>query len=144
MQHVNVKRRFSAPVEKVFEAYSNHADWKNWAGFSNSWLEVEGRPDRNGMGCVRGFGSNGVNVYEQVVEWDPPRRFAYRIIKGGLPMKDHYGESIFEPDGDGTMVTWRCQFESRVPGLGWPMQWFVTRIFRNGLDGLARRYFPDR
>jgi uncharacterized protein YndB with AHSA1/START domain len=144
MHHVNVQRRFSAPVEKVFEAYANHADWKNWAGFSNSWLEVEGKPDPNGLGCVRGFGSNGVNVYEEVVEWDPPRRFAYRIIRGGLPMKGHYGESIFEADGDGTLLTWRCRFESKVPGLGWPMQWFVTRIFRNGLDGLAKRYFPDR
>jgi uncharacterized protein YndB with AHSA1/START domain len=144
MQHVEVQRRFRAPVEKVWNAYTDHADWKNWAGFSSSWLEKEGAPDKNGVGCIRGFGSNGVNVYEQVVEWDANKRFAYRIIRGGLPMKDHYGETMFEADGDGTLVTWRCRFDSRIPGFGWAMQMFITRIFRNALDGLAKRSFPDR
>lgn len=144
MQHVEVKRRFRAPVDEVWSRYTDHADWKNWAGFSNSWLEKEGTPDRNGVGCVRGFGSNGVNVYEQVVEWEPTRRFAYRIIRGGLPMKGHYGETMFEPDAGGTLVTWRCRFDSKIPGLGWAMRMFVERIFRGALDGLAKRYFPDR
>ena len=144
MQHIEVKRRFRAPADEVWDRYTDHADWKNWAGFHKSWLETEGRPDRNGLGCVRGFGSNGVDVFEEVVEWEPKRRFAYKIIRGGLPMKDHYGETMFEPDGDGTLVTWRCRFESRIPGLGWAMRMFVTRIFRGGLDGLAGRYFPDR
>ncbi|MFN2425961.1 MAG: SRPBCC family protein [Candidatus Binatia bacterium] len=144
MQHVEVKRRFRAPVEEVWARYTDHADWKNWAGFTSSWLEKEGRPDKNGIGCVRGFGSNGVNVYEEVVEWEPTRRFAYKITRGGLPMKNHYGEEMFEPDGDGTLLTWRCRFDSRIPGLGWVMQKFIERIFRGGLDGLSRKYFPDR
>ncbi len=144
MQHVEVKRHFNAPVDKVWDAYTDHADWKNWAGFSNSWLEKQGSPDRNGMGCIRGFGSNGVNVYEQVVEWEPKKRFAYRIIRGGLPMKDHLGETVFAADEGGTLVTWRCRFESRVPGMGWAMRMFVERIFRNALAGLAKRYFPER
>lgn len=146
MQHVDVRRRFQAPIEKVWAAYTDHADWQNWAGFSKSWLEKEGRPDKNGVGCVRGFGSNGVNVYEEVVEWEPPSRFAYRIVRGGLPMKGHYGEVFFEPDGDGTVVRWRCRFDSGlpIPGTGWLMRVFVERIFRNALDGLSKRYFPDR
>ena len=142
MQHIEVKRHFSAPPDRVWDAYTDHADWKNWAGFTSSWLEKHGSPDKNGMGCIRGFGSNGVNVYEQVVEWEPKKRFAYRIIKGGLPMKDHYGETMFAPDGDGTLVTWRCRFDSRVPGLGRVMKMFVERIFRNALAGLAKRHFP--
>lgn len=144
MQHVEVKRRFRAPVDEVWGKYTDHAGWKNWAGFSRSWLEKEGAPDRNGIGCVRGFGSNGVNVYEEVVEWEPTRRFAYRIVRGGLPMKGHYGEVTFEPDGDGTLVTWRCRFDSKIPGLGWAMRMFVERIFRSALAGLAKRYFPER
>jgi uncharacterized protein YndB with AHSA1/START domain len=144
MQHVEVTRRFRAPVGDVWDRYTDHADWKHWAGFTNSWLEEEGTPERNGIGCVRGFGSNGVNVFEEVVEWDPKRRFAYKIVRGGLPMKDHYGEVMFAADGDGTLVTWRCRFNSKIPGLGGLMRLFITRIFRNGLDGLARKYFPDR
>lgn len=144
MQHVEVTRRFRAPAGDVWDRYTDHADWKNWAGFSKSWLEKEGRPDRNGIGCVRGFGSNGVNVFEEVVEWEPKRRFAYKIVRGGLPMKNHYGEVTFAADGDGTLVTWRCRFDSKIPGLGGVMRLFITRIFRNGLSGLAKKYFPDR
>lgn len=144
MQHIDVQRSFRAPVGEVWDRYTDHSDWKNWAGFSKSWLEKEGSPDRNGVGCVRGFGSNGVNVFEEVVEWEPKTRFAYRIVRGGLPMKGHYGEVFFAPEGEGTRVTWRCRFESKIPGLGWIMRLFVQNIFRGALDGLAKRYFPDR
>jgi len=38
------------------------------------------------------------------------------VVKGGIPIKDHMGEVLFEPHERGTLVTWRCQFdrESRV------------------------------
>jgi uncharacterized protein YndB with AHSA1/START domain len=144
MQKVNVKRHFDAPVEEVWAVYSDHAGWKHWAGFSRSWIEKEGAFEKNGVGCVRGFGSPGIEVFEEVLEWEPPKRMAYSVIRGGLPMKDHYGEAIFEKDGDGTLLTWRCRFESGIPGLGWLLRLVVHRVFRTGLDGLARRYFPDR
>ena len=68
----------------------------------------------------------------------------YRLVSGGLPMKDHLGEVTFEPDGEGTRVVWRCRFDSRIPGLGGLLQRFVTRFFESALEGLARRHFPDR
>src|SRR5689334_8193800 len=135
MQHIDVTRRFGAPLDRVWDAYTDHARWQEWAGFSKSWLEREGSPDRNGLGCVRGFGSNGVNVYEEVVEWEPKRRFAYKIVRGGIPMRDHYGEAMFTPDGDGTIIRWRARFESPIPGTGWMIRLFVERIFRNALEG---------
>jgi uncharacterized protein YndB with AHSA1/START domain len=145
MQHVEVKRSFRAPVDAVWDRYTDHADWKNWAGFSSSWLEKAGSPDRNGLGCIRGFGATGgVKVYEQVVEWEPKSRFAYRILHGGLPLKDHYGEVSFAPDADGTLVTWRCRFDSKIPGFGWIFRIFIERIFRGALAGLSKRYFPER
>jgi hypothetical protein len=79
-----------------------------------------------------------------VLEFEPPRRMTYRVVSGGLPMKDHLGEVLFEPDGAGTRVVWRCRFASRIPGLGGLQQRLVTRFFRAALDGLARRHFPDR
>lgn len=147
MQHIEVKRRFRAPLDRVWDVYTDHAGWKDWAGFQKSWIEKEGSPDRNGLGCVRGFGSNGIDVFEQVIEWEPKKRFAYTIVRGGLPMKNHYGEVVFTPDGDGTVVTWSCRFDSGlpIPGSGWLMKQFIERqVFRGGLEGLAKKYFPDR
>jgi uncharacterized protein YndB with AHSA1/START domain len=143
MTSVDVERHFTAPVEEVWKVYTDHAGWSAWAGFSKSKLEVEGNPDRNGTGAVRAFGSGGITTFEEILEFDPPRRMSYRVIKGGLPMKNHHGEVVFEPEGDGTRVTWCCRFDSKVPGLGWLMGAFVTRFFRAALDGLASHSFPD-
>lgn len=143
MQHVEVIRRFEAAPERVFEVYTDHAGWSRWAGFSKSWLEVEGTPDRNGTGAVRAFARGPVRVFEEVLDFDPPKRMTYRVVRGGLPMKSHLGEVHFEPDGGGTRVVWRCRFDSRIPGLGPLMRTFVARVFRDALEGLARHSFPD-
>jgi uncharacterized protein YndB with AHSA1/START domain len=139
MQHIEVRRRFNAPPEKVWEIYTDHAGWKEWAGFSDSWLETQGSPDRNGVGCLRGFSGNGVTVFEEVTEFEAPRRMVYRVVRGGIPMRDHEGTVELLPDGDGTELIWRCRFESRIPGLGWLMKIVVTKVFRDALAGLERR-----
>jgi SAM-dependent methyltransferase/uncharacterized protein YndB with AHSA1/START domain len=144
MQQVHVERRFDAPPERVWQVYTDHAGWSRWAGFGRSWLEVTGHPDRNGAGAVRGFATGGVSVFEEVLAFEPPKRMTYRVVRGGLPMKNHEGEVVLEPDGAGTRLIWRCRFESKLPGLGRPMRWFVTRVFRGALEGLARHAFPDR
>jgi uncharacterized protein YndB with AHSA1/START domain len=143
MQSVEVARHFAAPVEEVWRVYTDHAGWSAWAGFSKSWLETEGRTDRNGAGAVRGFSSGRLTVFEEILEFDPPKRMTYRVMKGGPPMKNHHGEVLCQPEGDGTLVTWRCRFDSKIPGMGWLMRLFVTRVFRTALDGLAAHAFPD-
>jgi uncharacterized protein YndB with AHSA1/START domain len=142
VQEIEVERKFCATPQEVWDVYTDHAGWSAWAGFQKSWLEVAGVPDRNGAGAVRGFSSGGVRVFEEVVEFDPPKRMTYRVVRGRLPIRNHLGEVVFEPDGEGTRVTWRCRFESKLPGLGPPMRFFVTRMFRKALDGLAHHAFP--
>jgi len=144
VRRIEVTRRFDAPPEDVFRVYTDHARWKEWAGLGGSRLEREGSPDPNGTGAVRALGPSLLPAREEVLEFDPPRRMTYRVIGGGLPMKDHLGEVDFTPDGDGTRIVWRCRFESRVPGLGGVLEAVVTRVFRGALEGLARKRFPDR
>jgi len=139
MQHVEVVRRLPQPPERVWEVYTDHGSWREWAGFQRSWLEREGEPDRNGVGAVRGFGSGPVDVFEEVLEFEAPRRMVYAVVRGGLPMKNHRGEVQLEPSDGGTRVVWRCRFEPRVPGTGWLLRLAVTRVFRQALAGLARR-----
>jgi uncharacterized protein YndB with AHSA1/START domain len=143
VQNVEVTRRFAASPQQVWDVYTDHAGWKHWAGFTRSWLAVEGKPDPNGPGAVRAFGSGPVTAFEEVLEFEAPKRMTYRVVRGGLPMKNHLGEVRFEADGYGTRVVWRCRFDSRIPGLGAPMRIFVTRFFRKALEGLARHSFPD-
>ena len=140
MQHVEVERRFQAPPEQVWRVYTDHAGWSAWAGLGRARLATEGQPDRNGVGAVRCFSTGGVSVYEEVLSFEPPKRMTYRVVRGGIPiMTNHFGEVVLEPDGGGTRLIWRCRFDSSVPGLGAPMRWMITRLFRRALEGLARR-----
>ena len=134
MQHVEVTRRIAAPPEAVFEVATDHARYRHWAGFPSSRLETEGSPDRNGVGAVRVLGP----AVEEVLEFEPPKRMAYRLVRGA-PLANHRGEMTFEPDGDGTLVTWRCRFDSKVPGLGFLLRAGITRMFRRALAGLDQR-----
>jgi len=139
MQHVEVKQEISAPVQAVWDRYTNHRSWTDWAGMGVVTLDREGVPSPNGVGCVRKISSGGMRVYEEVLSFDIPRRMTYRVVKGGIPIKDHLGEVIFEPRGKGTLVTWRCRFNSRVPGLGGPFRILITWLFGSALRSLARQ-----
>jgi uncharacterized protein YndB with AHSA1/START domain len=141
MQRVEVQKVIEAPVELVWERYTDHRSWTRWAGLGQVTLEREGTPAPNGVGCVRVFSRAGIQAaHEEVLSFEPPRRMTYRIVKGLFPVKDHLGEVLFEAHERGTLITWRCQFNAKIPALGGLFQLVITRIFRNALKGLAREY----
>jgi hypothetical protein len=127
-----------APVQVVWDRYTDHVSWTEWAGLGTVRLERPGVPPPNGVGSVRVISNLGVQVFEEVVTFDPPRRMTYRVVRGGIPIKNHLGEVVFEAHPRGTLITWRCQFDSRVPGLGGIFRLLITRLFRNALRGLSR------
>ena len=91
------------------------------------------------------FGANMISAMggiKELVKTGKPVR-AIGIVGDQGPIRDHMGEVHFEPDGDGTRLVWRCHFNSRIPGLGGAIRWFIARMFRNALESLARRHFPD-
>ena len=138
MQHVEVTKHYAAAPEVVFDRYTDHRSWQRWAGLGRVTLAREGVPAPNGVGCVRVISTAGVGVHEEVFSFERPHRMTYKLIKGPVPLKDHFGEVVFEPADGGTRVTWRCQFNSTVPGLGGASRWFITRLFRQVLDALER------
>lgn len=138
MENVEVVKTIEAPLEQVWSRYTDHASWTRWAGLGKVRLAKEGVPPPNGVGCVRVFTASG--LHEEVTRFDAPRRMTYRIVKGIVPIKDHLGDVTFEADGNGTRIVWRCQFNSRIPGLGGLFRRFITGIFRRGLDGLEKTF----
>lgn len=138
MQHVEVTHRYAASPQAVWDVYTDHARWSEWAGFPGSKLLAEGSPDRNGKGAVRAFAGG---VREEVLDFEPPKRMTYTVVGGPFPIKEHLGEVSFEADGDGTRVVWRCRFEPRIPGTGALLQRFISGSFRRALAGLEKRGF---
>ena len=114
MRRVVVEHILEAPPEAVFARFTDHAGWTAWAGTGKVSLAREGSPDRNGVGCVRAFES-AMGLQEEVIEFDPPRQMAYRIARGGFPIKNHRGEVRFETHPRGTRLVWSVEFASRIP-----------------------------
>jgi uncharacterized protein YndB with AHSA1/START domain len=137
MVKIHVAQHVAAPREQVWEFYTDHAGWTDWAGAGRVQLERAGDETRNGVGCVRAIGV-GVKVLEEVVTFDVPKRMVYRVVGGAVPMRDHEGEVSFEDEPGGTLVTWRCRFEPTIPGTGWLMQRTVRLFFGRVLSRLAR------
>ncbi|MGY8802846.1 MAG: SRPBCC family protein [bacterium] len=137
-QRVEVKHRYNASPEAVWEIYVDHAKWSEWAGVGPSRLVTEGSPDRNGVGAVRGFSAG---TLEEVLSFDAPKRMTYTLVGGLFPIKNHLGEVTLAADGDGTLLRWRCEFESKIPGLGGLFRRMITKTFTGGLEGLEKHSF---
>lgn len=138
MQHVEVVKVIDAPRQAVWRRYTDHVSWTQWAGLGKVRLAREGVPPPNGVGCVRVIRNAGIEVHEEVLSFDAPRRMTYRVVKGGIPIENHLGEVDFDLQGSATRITWRCRFDSRIPGLGGVFRWLISRLFRRALDGLER------
>lgn len=139
MQHVEVEAIIPAAIDKVWARYTDHVSWSRWAGLGPVHLDREGSPPPNGVGCIRVIGRGRLAVREEVVDFEPPRRMTYRIIGGAVPLRDHFGEVLFEPEGEATRIVWRCRFRSGIPGLGGVARRLISRMFRNVLAALARQ-----
>jgi len=138
MHRVEVERIIEAPRETVFARYTDHAAWSEWAGAGKVALAREGTPDRNGVGCVREFRS-ARGLQEEVIEFHPPEHMAYRVIRGGFPIRDHRGDVRFEPHPRGTRVVWSVEFGSRLPFSEALIARFLRVVFRVFLERFERR-----
>jgi hypothetical protein len=135
---VEVQQVVEASPEAVFERYTDHAGWSHWAGVGKVSLFREGTPDRNGVGCVRAFES-AFGLQEEVIEFDRPTHMAYRIARGGFPIRDHRGDVRFEKHPRGTRVVWSVEFRSGVPFTDRPLAAFLAVVFRRLLRRFERR-----
>jgi len=136
VQHVEVSHRFPVPPSAVWEVYTDHAGWSAWSGLPGAKLVREGSVDRNGTGAIRSFAGS---VREEVLDFEAPARMSYSVVGGLFPVRNHLGEVLFEADGPGTRIVWRCRFDPVVPGTGWLLRGIVKVTFQRALRGLERR-----
>ena len=137
MNHVEVTRVLPHPIDRVFARYTDHVGWGEWTGLGPVRLAREGTPHRDGVGCVRAFPRAG-SLQEEVLVYEPPTRMEYSMIQGPVPMSDHRGVVRFEPEGEGTRVTWTVDYRWRIPGTGWLSDLGLRLLFERLLAALER------
>lgn len=136
---VEVGRTIGAPIDRVWSVYTDWTGWTSWARLGRVRLSYAGADEKNGVGAVRSISNFGYEIDEEIVAFEPPRRVVYRVVGGAIPIRDHEGEVVLEPEGDRTRVTWRCRFESTLPLIGPVTRWVVERTFAHVLARLAKR-----
>jgi uncharacterized protein YndB with AHSA1/START domain len=110
-------REVAAPPEVVFDVFTDHRGYAEITPMRRSVLEREGEPAPNGVGAIRALHSVGPPLREEVIAFEPPRRFAYRVLSG-VPVRDHVGTVELTPTDDGTHVVYAIRTTPTVPVAG--------------------------
>lgn len=116
-----MEQTVAAPIDDLFEVLSDHAAYERFDEIKGSELIQVGEQDRNGVGAVRRVKfPGGIMIEEEILTFERPRIFEYRIIKSRpLPFNHEIGRVELEPAGeDRTKVTWTSILEVPVPVIG--------------------------
>ena len=109
--------RIAAPVETTWDAIADHEDMPEWLGLGSVRRTVDGAPEPDGRGSERLLKLPGASITEQVLAYEPPTSYRYRVTKGS-PFVCHQGEIRLRADGDQTELTWTIRFRPKLPGTG--------------------------
>lgn len=109
-----------APIEQVFDLWTNVERWHEWIGGISKVTDVTGPPGEAGTRYTIWFG--GMRSPSEIVEAERPRRlrtrFGNRMLRGETRV-------TFEPSATGTRLTQEFRTEGLIPAIS-------ARIFAIG------------
>lgn len=129
-------RQVGAPPEVVFDVLTDHRRYAEITPMRRSVLERDGEPAPNGVGAIRALHSVGPPLREEVIAYEPPSRFSYKILSG-VPVRDHVGTVELTPSGGGTKVVYAIHTTPTVPVVGGLVVAVVRQAVKQLLDGVA-------
>lgn len=140
MNELHVSMDFKAPAEQVFDAVSDHARFLTGGG-AVCRRTREGKPHPNGVGAIREVDAGSLHFEEEILAFDPPRRYDYKIIRltakdRPSPVEHELGWVSVEPTATGCRVDWHTRYRVRIPLLGW----WVERLV---IAPMMRRKFME-
>jgi uncharacterized protein YndB with AHSA1/START domain len=129
-------REVDAPPEVVFDVLTDHRRYAEITRLRKSELEREGEPAPNGVGAIRVLSAVGPPIREEVVVYERPSRFSYKVLSG-LPLRDHVGTVSLEPGDGGTKVTYALKAIPTVPLAGKVVMLGLERAVAELLNGVV-------
>lgn len=119
MFNIKVERHVNKPIEQVFSAIADHANYGSYPGVKSAQLLIGGDKEPNGLGALRKVEVGPFTLCERIVAFEPPFLMRYQIEHAKPFAFDHeLGEVKLAEDGEGTLVTWTSIGHLRVPILG--------------------------
>ena len=137
MASFTYERQVAAPPEIVFDVLTDHRRYTEITPLRRAHLEREGEPAPNGVGAIRVLSVAGPPMREEVLAYDPPRRFSYKILSG-LPVRDHVGTVELTPSDGGTKVVYAIHTTPTVPLGGFAVVAVLEQGIKTLLAGVAK------
>jgi hypothetical protein len=130
-------RQVAAPPEIVFDVLTDHRRYPEITPLRKAELEREGEPTPNGLGAIRVLSVAGPPMREEVIAYERPRRFSYKILSG-LPVRDHVGTVELKAAGGGTEITYAVKTTPTLP-LGGPVFMLILKkAIRDLIGGVSK------
>jgi uncharacterized protein YndB with AHSA1/START domain len=131
-------RQVAAPPETVFDVLTDHRRYTEITPLRKAELEREGEPAPNGLGAIRVLSAlPGPPMREEVIAYEPPFRFAYKILSG-LPVRDHVGTVELQPSDAGTEVTYAVKTTPTPSLVGPVFMPILKKAIRDLIGGVAK------
>lgn len=130
-------RQVAAPPEIVFDVLTDHRRYPEITPLRRAELEREGEPAPNGLGAIRVLTLAGPPMREEVIAYERPSRFAYKILSG-LPVRDHVGTVEMRPADGGTEVVYAVKTTPTIPLAGAAVVAVLKQAIKGLLDGVAK------
>jgi uncharacterized protein YndB with AHSA1/START domain len=123
-----------APIDVVFDVLTDHRAYADFTPLRKVELVQTGLPAPNGVGAIRALHTLGPPIKEQVVEYERPTRFVYKLI-AGAPVRDHVGTVELSTEGTSTRMVYRVDTFPKVPAILAPP---IVAVTRAGIGVLAK------
>ena len=136
MATLDFSRTIAAPLETVFEVATDHRRMPEFTRFRSVELEREGEPAPNGLGAIRVMRLIGPPVREEVVAFEAPHRFSYRMLSG-VPVRDHVGTIELTAVDAGTRMSYLLETTPDVPVGGFAVIAVMRSVVENIAAGIA-------
>ncbi|HET8704984.1 MAG TPA: SRPBCC family protein [Pseudomonadales bacterium] len=143
MQRFVIRQEVKAPLEKVFDAVTDHEFF-----IRNAMLAPCKRIKDGANGYVNGLGSVReitvplpqlalVTLHEEVTSFEPNKLMQYVIVKGA-PLSHYLGTIEFTGNDRHTNITYRVEMDADVPGLAFVVSKAMYLLFFTGLRRIAK------
>ena len=130
-------RQVAAPPETVFDVLTDHRRYAEITPLRKAELEREGEPTPNGVGAIRVLTVAGPPMREEVIAYERPSRFSYKILSG-LPVRDHVGTVELKAANGGTEVTYAVKTTPTIPLAGPVFMVILKKAIRDLINGVAK------
>ena len=134
--HAVARGKTKASADQVWSLLADVTTWSQWGPWDATTLLEPGSDNPAGVGAVRSINRGRVVSIEEVTDFKPGRRLAYKL-RSGLPLRNYRAEVLLRSVDDGTEITWHSAFDGAPGGMARLAQLAFARFLRTIVKRLA-------